>query len=147
MTESLENRAMNRTVAFVRNFVNSVYACLEKIDDNREVFLVIVRDLIKLLAPIIPHLCEEAWSMFEFEGLVSNNQWPSYEKEYLVASTINMPIQVNGKLRGSIDIGLDEPEDAVFEKALQLAAVQKAIDGKPIRKKIFVKGKIINFVV
>ena len=147
VTNALEDRGMNRAIAFIRNFVNSIYGCLDKVEQNRDAFLVIMRDLIKLLAPISPHICEEAWEIFKFSGLVSENSWPTYDEKYLAVTTISMPIQINGKLRGTVDIDPNADQNEILEKALQVASVQKAIAGKTIRKKIFVKGKIINFVV
>ncbi|MDR2645606.1 MAG: leucine--tRNA ligase [Holosporaceae bacterium] len=147
ITDSLEERAMNKVVAFLRDSVNSIYLLLEKIEDNKIVFSIIIRDLIKLMAPVIPHICEEAWSMLGFEGLVSDNPWPCYQEEYLKIDVINLPVQVNGKLRGTISVGLHDSDDIVFKKAMQIPAVQNAISGNLLKKKIFVKGKIVNFVV
>lgn len=146
-TESLEDRAMNKAVAYIRELVNCLYMNLDSIKENLPVFSVIIRDLIKITAPISPHICEEAWSMLGFDGIVSVNSWPKYDARYTAVETINLPIQVNGKLRGTVDVSIDEKEDAIFEKALALQTVQNAIAGKTIRKKVFVKGKIINFVV
>lgn len=147
VTNSLEERAMNKAVAYIREFVNEIFANLADISANTAIFSVILRDLLKLLAPISPHISEEAWEMFDFEGLVCTGTWPEYDPKYTAVETINLPIQVNGKLRGTIDVGIDESEEAIFAKALEVPTVQKAIDGKDVRKKVFVKGKIVNFVV
>jgi leucyl-tRNA synthetase len=138
---------MNKAVAYIRECVNGVYARLDVIEDNKEVFSVVIRDIIKMLSPIAPHICEEAWSNFGFEAMVSEADWPIYNEQYLQASIINLPIQVNGKLRGTVDVLVDDPEDIVFEKALNVVTVQNAIADKTVKNKIFVKGKIINIVV
>ncbi|MDR1236377.1 MAG: leucine--tRNA ligase [Holosporaceae bacterium] len=147
VTDSLEERSLNKVVAYIRDGVNSVYLLLEKMETNAEVFSVIIRDIIKMLAPITPHICEEAWSMFGFEKLVCANPWPSYNEAYLEDFTVDLPIQVNGKLRGTVTVDKDAGEDVVFEMAMQLPSVQSAIAGKPLKRKIFVKGKILNLVV
>jgi leucyl-tRNA synthetase len=147
VTDSLEERAMNKVVAHLRDGVNSTYLFLEKMEANPEVFSEIIRDLLKLLAPIAPHICEEAWSMLGFEKLVCDNQWPTYNKEYLEVFTIDLPVQVNGKLRGTVAVAPDADENVVLELALQLPSVQSAIAGKSLKKNIFVKGKILNLVV
>ncbi|MDR0632360.1 MAG: leucine--tRNA ligase [Holosporaceae bacterium] len=147
VTDSLEERTMNKAVAYIRDCVNAVYLYLEKMVDNKPVFSIIIRDLIKLMDPIAPHICEEAWNMLGFNGLVSDNSWPDYKEEYLEISTIDLPIQVNGRLRGTVSIAVDESEDVIFERALQIPAVKNAISSKPLKKRIFIKGKIINFVV
>ncbi|MBO7642013.1 MAG: leucine--tRNA ligase [Alphaproteobacteria bacterium] len=147
VTTSFESQSMNKAIAYIRESINCIYAVLDKAEGNVSLFSVIVRDLIKLLAPIAPHICEEAWSMFGFSNLVSENDWPKFCEKYIVVSTINLPIQINGKLRGTIDVALDASEDEVIQKALEVNNVKKVIGDKPIRKKIFIKGKIINFVV
>lgn len=147
VTDSFNDRSMNKAVAYIRELVNSIYACLDDVQNNKGVFSVVVRDLIKLLAPISPHICEEAWSMFGFDKIVADHNWPIYEEKCLHVSTINLPIQVNGKLRGTIDVHTDDTEDIIFEKALTVSTVQNAINDKPLKKKIFIKGKIVNFVV
>ena len=147
VTDSIEDRMMNKAIAFIRDSVNSVYSELDLVDENKPLFSHIMRDLIKLLAPIAPHICEEMWSEFGGAGLVSENDWPVYDERYLQNNVIALPVQVNGKLRGTINVSAEDGEEKVFEQALTLANVQNAIAGKTIRKKIFVKGKIINFVV
>ncbi|MDR0753420.1 MAG: leucine--tRNA ligase, partial [Holosporaceae bacterium] len=140
ITDSLNERAMNKVVAFLRDSVNSIYLLLEKMEGNRIIFSVIIRDLIKLMAPIVPHICEEAWSMLGFKGLVFDNPWPCYREEYLKVDVINLPVQVNGRLRGTIKVSLQDGDDIVFEKAMQIPAVRNAISGNLLKKKIFVKG-------
>ncbi|GHT94938.1 leucine--tRNA ligase [Alphaproteobacteria bacterium] len=147
VTDALDGRGMNRAIAHIRDSVNSIYACLNDIEANKGVFSVIIRDLIKLLSPIVPHICEEAWHMFGFDGLASDQNWPSYDEKYLIKSTISLPVQVNGRLRGTVSVSIDDPEDVVFEKALSIDNVKTAIGDNPLKKKIFIKGKIINFVV
>lgn len=147
VTSSLESRAMNKAVAYIREFVNEIFLNLSDISENAAVFSVILRDLLKLLAPVSPHICEEAWEILDFEGLVCKSSWPTYDPKYTSVDTINLPIQVNGKLRGTIDVGIDESEESIFAKALEIPAVLKAIDGRAVRKKVFIKGKIVNFVV
>ncbi|MDR2724113.1 MAG: leucine--tRNA ligase [Holosporaceae bacterium] len=147
VTDSMEDRSMNKVVAYLRDSVNSVYLFLEKIKANKALFSHISRDLIKLMAPTIPHICEELWSILGFAGLVSDSPWPDYQKEYLEVVTINLPVQINGKLRGTISVNLDDSDDVIFQKAMQIPSVQKIISENLLKKKIFVRGKIINFVV
>jgi leucyl-tRNA synthetase len=147
VTDCLEERSMNKVVAHIRDGINAIYLLLEKMESHRSVFSVIIRDLIKLLAPIVPHICEEAWSMLGFKGLVLDDCWPSYQKTYLEISTIDVAVQVNGKLRGVINVDIEDEEEKVLEQALGIPSVQNQLAGRSPKKKIFVKGKIVNFVV
>lgn len=144
---SLDERAINKTVALIREIVNSIYESIEEIKSNKPVFSVMIRDLIKMLAPITPHICEEAWCLLGFSGIVAEHAWPSYSEEYCVSSTINLPIQINGKLRGVLEVNATDNEDVVMQKAIAVLIEKNAINPSSIKKKIFVKGKIINFVV
>ncbi|MDR2795028.1 MAG: leucine--tRNA ligase, partial [Holosporaceae bacterium] len=146
VTHALDERGMNRAVAHIRDCVNSLYSCLNDVKENKPVFSVIIRDLIKLLLPMVPHICEEAWHMLGFENLASDHNWPSYDEKYLIKSTITLPVQVNGKLRGSVEVSIDDPDEMVFQKALEIDNVKNIIGTAKIKKQIFVKGKIINFV-
>ncbi len=147
VTDSFESQSMNKAIAYIRELVNCIYGTLEQVESNVSLFSVIARDLIKMLAPITPHLCEEVWSMFGFSGIVSTGKWPEFCKDYVIETTINLPIQVNGKLRGTITISPDATENEIVQKALEVSNVKNMIGNKPIRKKIFIKGKIVNFVV
>ncbi|MDR2681853.1 MAG: leucine--tRNA ligase [Holosporaceae bacterium] len=147
VTYSLDERGMNRAVAYVRDCVNSLYSCLDDIEKNKPVFSVIIRDLIKLLSPMVPHICEEVWNRLGFENLVSDHPWPSYDEKFLQKSSITLPVQVNGKLRGIVEVSIDDPDNVVFQKALMVDNVKNVIGSAKIKKQIFVKGKIINFVV
>jgi leucyl-tRNA synthetase len=147
VTNAIENRQMNKAVACIRECVNAIYLALTEISTHVAEFSVIIRDLIKLLSPIAPHICEEGWNMLGFTGIVSENAWPTLDEKCLRVSAINLPIQVNGKFRGTILVDCDEDEEIIFQKALQVKSVQNAIDGNQLKQKIFVKGKIVNFVV
>ena len=79
VTEALEARAMNKAVAYIRELVNVLYANLDDIENNLSVFSIVIRDLIKMLAPISPYICEGVWQMLGFVGLVAESQWPQYD--------------------------------------------------------------------
>jgi leucyl-tRNA synthetase len=147
VTDSLEERSMNKVVAHIRDSVNALYMLLEKMESHKSVFSVIIRDLLKLLAPIVPHICEEVWNMLGFKGLVLDDRWPIYEKAYLEIFTVDVAVQVNGKLRGIISVSVEDEEEKVLEQALGIPSVQNQLAGRTLKKKIFVKGKIVNFVV
>ncbi|MBE6447360.1 MAG: leucine--tRNA ligase [Alphaproteobacteria bacterium] len=147
ITASLENRALNKVVALIREVVNAIYASMDQAVQHVSLFSVIIRDFIKLFAPIAPHISQEVWQMLGFLGQVHNSCWPVYREEFLVVNVINLPVQVNGKLRGTLSIDSQVSEDEIFEKAFEIPNVRNIIENKIIRKKIYVKGKIVNFVV
>lgn len=147
VSNALESRAMNKAIAFIREFVNVIYEVLEKVNENKLIFSIVARDLIRLLAPISPHICEEAWAMFGFKDLVSQNGWPEYSEQYISTNIVNLPVQVNGKLRGTIEVLPNMSEEDVIVMALNLNSVMKAMGNNDIKKQIYIKGKVLNFVV
>jgi leucyl-tRNA synthetase len=103
--------------------------------------------LIKLLGPFAPHLGDEAWEKLGQQGFLLQVPWPSYDEALTVDAVVTLGIQVNGKLRGEIQVVRDAPEDEVREKAMAVPNVAKHLEGKTVRKVIVVAGKIVNIVV
>jgi leucyl-tRNA synthetase len=103
--------------------------------------------MVLMLAPVIPHLCHQLWQDLGQEGLVIDCPWPQYDESALVQETIEMVIQVNGKLRGRMQIGVDTDKTGCQDLALQNQQVQRHIDGQPVKKIIVVPNKLVNIVV
>ncbi|MBQ6405189.1 MAG: leucine--tRNA ligase [Bacilli bacterium] len=104
------------------------------------------RLLLLLLNPIAPHITEELNEMIGCTPLCES-EWPSYDEEKTIENTKEIAVQVNGKLRGTITIHIDDDEQSIKEKALECENVMKHIEGKEIVKVIVIKGKIVNVVV
>jgi leucyl-tRNA synthetase len=105
------------------------------------------RVLVLLLAPFAPYLAHELWELLGEEGNLLKAPWPKYDAELAKEEELEIPVQVNGKLRGRIVVPADVAEDFVVERALGDEKVQSAIAGKQIVNKIFVPGKLVNIVV
>ena len=99
-----------------------------------------------MISCICPHLGEELWEMFGHTGTIAYETWPTYDEAALVVDTVKIGVQVNGKVRGTIEIAAEAEEEEAMKQAYEIASVVKAIDGKPVRKVIYVKGKILNIV-
>lgn len=97
---------------------------------------------VQLLNPIAPHITEEIWNRFGHTETIAYSSWPTYDEEKTKNDTINLPIQINGKLKATIDIPLDEDEDIIKEAVHK--AVDSKLDGKTIVKEIYVK---IEFII
>ena len=102
--------------------------------------------LIKLLNPIAPHITEELNEQLGYKPICESN-WPTYDEEKTIDDVISIAVQVNGKVRGTIDVNMEDDDNSIKEKALNNSNVMKHIDGKEIVKIIVVKGKIVNIVV
>lgn len=103
--------------------------------------------LLKALAPFAPHLVEELWSLQGEESSIHLSPWPLYDESYLVSDTVNIAVQINGKVRGNITIAPGIEEEEVKEQVLNDPNLTKWFEGTHIKKVIYVPEKIINFVV
>ena len=143
VTDDIDNLKMNTAIAALMTLVNEFYANGCTRGD--------LRYLLLLLSPFAPHIVEELWENLGFaarEGkMACQTQWPAYDESKTVASTVEMAVQVNGKLRGTIQIAVDSEEKAVVDAAMALEKVQKAAEGKQLVKTILVKNKLVNLIV
>ena len=104
------------------------------------------RLLLTLLNPIAPHITEELNEMVGFKP-ICESEWPEYDEEKTIENTKEIAVQVNGKVRGTIKISIEDNEETIKSAAMECENVQKHIDGKEIVKVIVIKGKIVNIVV
>ncbi|NLK20683.1 MAG: leucine--tRNA ligase [Epulopiscium sp.] len=104
-----------------------------------------IETLVILLAPFIPHTAEELWEMIGHADTVFNESWPVYDEGKMKEDSIEIAVQVNGKLRSTIEISIEESKDSILEKAK--ASIDDKLDGKSIIKEIYVPGKVVNLVI
>ena len=103
--------------------------------------------LVLCLSPVAPHICEEIWSQLGHESLLQEEHWPQYDPQWLQTETMTVVIQVNGKLRAQLNLPKGADENFVKEAALADERVRKYVDGKEIRKTVYVPGKLLNLVI
>ena len=140
VSEDYENLKFNTAIAQLMTLLNE-FNNLDKISKEQyKIFLI-------LLNPVCPHITEEIWQRMGYEGYVHEASWPEYDESKTILDVIELPIQVNGKLRTTVEIGRDASEDEVFEKAIKDDVVAKYLENKNVIKKIYVKGRIFNIIV
>ena len=103
--------------------------------------------VVVIMSPITPHICHELWGRLVPGDKLEDAVWPEVDADALEKSSVRLVIQVNGKLRGKIDVAPDETEKNIEALALEVENVSRHIDGKSIRKVILVPEKLVNFVV
>jgi leucyl-tRNA synthetase len=140
----------NTCISAIMELVNTLYGAEEAIAQNAIPLTLLAdvqRNLVLLLAPFAPYLAHELWEMLGEKGSLLKASWPKYDAALAKEEEIEVPVQVNGKLRGRIVVPAGSAEDFVVERALADGKVKSAIAGKQIVKKIYVPGKLVNLVV
>jgi len=140
----------NTCISAIMELVNTLYAAEEAIATKAipAPFLADVqRNLVLLLAPFAPYLAHELWEMLGQKEPLLRAAWPKYDPELAKEEEIEIPVQVNGKLRGRVFVPADSSEEFVVERGLADEKVKAALVGKQILKKIYVPGKMLNLVV
>ena len=140
VTLDIDAMKFNTAIAAMMAFVNEVYEVGSLTNDELAV-------LIKLLNPFAPHLTEEMWEYLGNKTLVSLEAWPKYDESKTVDDTVKIAVQVNGKLKATIDISKNISKEDALAAAKNETKVAEFIAGKEIVKEIFVPGKIVNIVV
>ena len=138
VTNDYESMSFNTAIAQMMIFINQAYKENVLPEKYAEGFL-------QLLNPVAPHITEELWNKLGHNESIAYEPWPTYDEEKTKSNNINLPIQINGKLRATIDIPVDEDESKIKELAHE--AVKEKLEGKTIVKEIYVKNRIYNIVV
>ncbi|OFZ28760.1 MAG: leucine--tRNA ligase [Bdellovibrionales bacterium RIFCSPHIGHO2_01_FULL_40_29] len=139
ITEDIENMSFNTSISQMMIFVNDLY----KFDCKSKKALL---PLAQLLQPFAPHVAEEIWQALGGDGLVVNATWPTFNPALCVDDTVTMGVQVNGKMRGTIEITLTTDEKTAVTEALKISTVISALAGKQPTKVIYKAGKILNLI-
>ena len=139
--EDIENLKFNTAIAALMSLINDIYDSGSITPEELKVFTI-------LLNPFAPHVTEEVWSLNKLgEEMVCQQQWPAYDENKCKDETIEIVVQVNGKVRGKLSMPADVAKDAAVAAAKADEKICAAIGGKTILKEIYVPGKLVNLVV
>lgn len=144
ITEDLDRLQFNTCIAAVMEFLND-FAQLGH-GDNPKFYQHALLTVTRLMAPLTPHLSEEIWEMFGHQSSVFKSGWPEYDPDAIVADTITIVVQVNGKVRANLDVPPDTPKEALIELAKANERVQNFTKDKKIIKEIVIPGRLVNLV-
>ncbi len=142
-----ENFRFNRAIARIREFTNILFENEEKLMKDTKLFKFLLENIIKIISPMVPHISEEMWRLLGNKNFLINSGWPIANKKFLKIKNFTLVVQINGKLRGTIDLPIDTDISEIEKKALSLPKVMKIIgDNKP-KKVIVVKNRVANIVI
>ena len=143
VTTDIDDLKMNTAIAALMAMVNEFYASGLTRGDLQQLML--------MLSPFAPHMVEEMWELTGYAAktgkMAMQMPWPTWDESKTVDSHVEMAVQVNGKLKGTVTVAMDSDEETVKAAALALDKVQKATDGMTVVKTILVKNKLINLIV
>jgi leucyl-tRNA synthetase len=147
VTEDIDGRFhFNTAIAAIMELVNAAYA-FEGKKEYPGALREALETVVRLLAPFVPHIAEEAWSCLGYEGGIEASGWPAWEESALIEDEKVIVIQVNGKVRGKVTVAADAGEEEVREAALAEENVVRFTSGKTVRKVVVIPGRLVNVVV
>ena len=147
ITKSIELFQMNVAVAKIYEIVNEITKFKPSNMDDKKCIQESMNILIRVIEPMVPHLAEECWFVLGNKTTLSHVSWPKVNKDLLIKENVILIVQINGKKRGELEISTNLNEKEVIQKALDLKNISDFTQGKTIKRKIYVPGKILNLVI
>ena len=140
VSEDIEAMKFNTAIAALMTLLNQIYA--KGSINNAE-----LKSLLLLVNPFAPHVTEEMWEKMSFGGAVTDQSWPEFDEAKCVDATVEIAVQVNGKIKARINVATEISNEDAIAAAKEVDAVKEIIDGKQVVKELYVKGKLVNIVV
>jgi leucyl-tRNA synthetase len=135
-----ESMKYNTAIAAMMSLVNEFYKA-DSVTKGE------FKTLLLLLNPVAPHITEELWELIGEKGRVYQQSWPVYDENKTIEDTVEIAVQINGKVKANLNIALNEKQEEVQPKAMELPAIVAALEGKTVVKVIYVPNRILNIVV
>ena len=143
--EDIRKFAFNTAISSIMELVNEMYKYKDG-EMNPELFRFCINRLMLVLSPFVPHVCEEMWQHTGHEDLIYDQSWPSYDESAITLDTVQMVVQINGKVKDRIEVAKDASKEAIEEQAMAADKIKELLEGKNVVKVITVPGKIVNIV-
>ena len=147
VTEDLEEFRFNTAIAQLMTLANAMAKAKPHREALGDAWREAVRSFLLLLAPFTPHIAEELWERAGFEGSVHLQSWPAYDEAAMAADTVRMAVQVNGKVRGQVEVPADADDAAVLAAARREPNVARYLEAGEVVREIVVRGRLVSFVV
>lgn len=147
VTEDMHELGFNTAIAALMELVNELYKIKTITDIGSKQWRAALTTVVQLLAPFAPHITEELWHELGNKGSVHTNDWPTWDEKLLVSETINIVVQINGKVRANIEVAAGSSEGDITKAAQADEKVAAHLGNQPAKKIVYVPGKLINFVV
>ena len=139
VSDDIENMKFNTAIAALMSLTNQFY--------DKGVNKAEFQTMLQLLSPFAPHMADELWERFGFEGMACTSSWPVYDESKTVASEVTIAVQVGGKLKTTVTVPTDSEQDAVLAVVTADSKIQKLMEGKDLVKVIHVPNKLMNLIL
>ena len=139
VSDDIENMKFNTAIAALMSLTNQFY--------DKGVNKAEFKTMLQLLSPFAPHMADELWERFGFEGMACTSRWPVYDESKTVASEVTIAVQVGGKLKTTVTVPTDSEQDAVLAVVTADSKIQKLMEGKDLVKVIHVPNKLMNLIL
>ncbi|NCY25845.1 MAG: leucine--tRNA ligase, partial [Alphaproteobacteria bacterium] len=146
ITDDIEKFHFNKCIARIRELTNLLGDAKSDTPQSAAVFYEAISAALHLMCPFLPHLAEELWAELGGADLLSARPWPKADAQLAADNVVTIAVQINGKLKATIDLPRDAGKDATEQQALALPPVAEALKGKTIVKTVVVPGRIVNVV-
>jgi leucyl-tRNA synthetase len=147
MTNDIEENRYNTAIAAAMGAVNDLYKAKTENFGKNEVWRQALEKVVAAIAPFAPHIADELWEQLGRSSSVHKDSWPKWDEELVKEEMITLAVQINGKVRGEIEVPADISEEAAIEAAKSNERVADHIADKAIKKTIYVKGRLVSLVV
>ncbi|MDO9142616.1 MAG: class I tRNA ligase family protein, partial [Methylobacter sp.] len=127
--------------------INTLSKVTDESDNGKAIRQEVLEAIVLMLSPIVPHICHQLWLDLGHQQAVVGASWPKVDETALEQDTLELVLQVNGKLRGKMSVSISASKDEIEAMALADEQVQRFIDGQPVKKVIVVPKKLVNIVV
>lgn len=149
-TMDLERFHFNTSISRIMELVNEISLYLQDISpeqQNRGLATVILPGLVQILAPFAPHFSEELWQACGNTNSIFDSSWPTHDENLLIEATVQLGVQINGKIRGQVEVAVDTPENQVIAITMADEKIKGYLDGKTVVKSVVVPRKLVSIVV
>ena len=151
MALDYESFRFNRAIARIREFTNIIFEDEEAlkiaIKKDSKLFKNLIEKVLKILSPIVPHIAEEIWNLLGNKNFIIESSWPIVDKEFLKIENITLAVQVNGKLKETLNLPVNLADSDVEKKILELPKIKNIIGSNKPKKIIIVKNRVANIVI
>ncbi len=145
--EGLSQFHFNKAVALLRELSNAIESFAPESDEDKKIKQDAIESLLKMFHPMMPHITEELWQQMGHKNLLAQESWPQFDPALTVDDQVTIAVQINGKMRGTIQMPRDAAKDAVESTVLSQDFVMKALEGKAANKIIIVPNRIVNVLI